>query len=187
MSKIDKLSFVNEEVKAKIDFFTEEILKWNKIHNLTGKTTEEEISELIYDSIYPYEFLPEAKTVLDIGTGAGFPGLVLSFVKPETKFVLVEPSTKRTSFLNFVKSSLKLDNVEVKRARIEEIEPFTCDVIVSKAVSSAQDLYKMSENFMDENTTLLLYKGKNTASEAEEFKNSKIIKNLHTSYILIKK
>lgn len=187
MSDLRSLSFVNENLLSKIDVFIDELLSWNKIHNLSGKTSKEEVSELVYDSIYPIEFLGDLKTVLDIGTGAGFPGFVLAIAKPETKFVLVEPSTKRTSFLNYMKSTLGLKNVEIKRARIEEVEPFKADLITSKAVSDAKTLYLLSKEFMGEDTQLLLYKGVNTQSEAGDFTNVKIIKNLQTSYMLIKK
>ncbi|MCV6608525.1 MAG: 16S rRNA (guanine(527)-N(7))-methyltransferase RsmG [Campylobacterales bacterium] len=187
MSNLRDLEFLDEDFFAKSDRFCEEILSWNKIHNLTGKSTKKEIEDLIYDSVYPYSFLPEVKSVLDIGTGAGFPGLCLAFVKPDVRFTLVEPRAKRVSFLNFIKGILKLDNVEIKRDRIENIDSFTVDLVVSKAVSSASALYEMSKDFMDEKTMLLLYKGENTQKEIEDLKNGDIIRNRNSSYLLIKK
>ena len=74
-----------------IQKYKERLSQWNKIHNLTGARDEKTIDAFIYDSIYPITFLPKVKNLLDIGTGAGFPGLILAMGLPDTKVTLVEP------------------------------------------------------------------------------------------------
>ena len=94
--------------------------QWNKIHNLSGNTDSKEIEKNIIDSVWPLSFLGETKTLVDVGTGAGYPGLILAMALPTTRVYLVEPRLKRVSFLNFVKNSLKLENVIVIQDRIEK-------------------------------------------------------------------
>ena len=172
----------------KIDIFIEKLLKWNKIHNLTGATTKEEILENIKDSIYPIRFLPPIKNCLDIGSGAGFPGLILAIFMQKSKFVLVEPRVKRAAFLNYIVSTLDLKNVVVKNIRVEEIEPKKFELITSRAVAKTSSLLKLSKPFTTKDTILLLYKGEEVEKEIKDIKNLKyeIIKREKRRYLLIK-
>ena len=104
-----------------VERYTDHLLKWNKIHNLTGATTKAKVAEHIYDSVFPVSFLPKIGNALDIGTGAGFPGLILAMALRSTKFTLVEPLVKRSGFLQFIKADLGLDNVEVLNKRIMNV------------------------------------------------------------------
>ena len=88
--------------------FINELLKWNKVHKLTNYKTKEDIKKQIKDSLYPLNEIKNSKTAIDIGTGAGFPGLILAMAMPETKWYLVEPLKKRYSFLNYIKTLLNL-------------------------------------------------------------------------------
>ena len=87
-----------------IQKYKEHLFSWNRVHNLTGARDEKTMDEFIYDSIYPITFLPKVKNLLDIGTGAGFPGLILAMGLPDTQVTLVEPLAKRASFLQFIKA-----------------------------------------------------------------------------------
>ena len=78
----------------KFQTFTDELLKWNKVHKFTNYKTKEEIFAQIEDSLYPLEKIKDAKTAIDIGTGAGFPGLILAIAMPYTLWYLVEPLKK---------------------------------------------------------------------------------------------
>ena len=168
-----------------IQKYKEHLFKWNKIHNLTGAKDEATIDAFIYDAIYPVSFLPKAKTLLDIGTGAGFPGMILAMGLPDTKVTLVEPLTKRASFLQFIKADLDLDNVTVVKKRIEEMESQIFDIITSRAVTDTKVLMDLSKNFRDNNSKLLFYKGENVYDEVEETLKHKIIKTKNRHYLLI--
>ena len=90
--------------------FSEIILKYNKIHNITGAKTKQKIFENIEDSLYPITFLEtkKIKKAIDVGSGAGFPGLVLAMAMQNTSFTLFEPIAKKSSFLHLVKTTLGL-------------------------------------------------------------------------------
>ncbi|MDA3908035.1 MAG: 16S rRNA (guanine(527)-N(7))-methyltransferase RsmG [Sulfurimonas sp.] len=165
--------------------FKEHLFKWNKIHNMTGAKDENSIDEFIYDAVFPVSFLPKANTLLDIGTGAGFPGMILAFALPDTKVTLVEPLAKRASFLQFIKADLGLDNVRVVKKRVEEMEDEIFDIVTSRAVTDTKMLLSLSENFRDENSKLLFYKGERVYDEVDDSMKHKIIKTKNRHYLLI--
>lgn len=168
-----------------IQKYKEQLFKWNKIHNMTGAKDEKTVDEFIYDALYPVKFLPKVATLLDIGTGAGFPGMILAIGMPDTKVTLVEPLTKRASFLQFIKADLGLDNVRVVKKRVEEMEPEIFEVVTSRAVTDTQMLLNLSKNFRDENSKLLFYKGERVYDEVDETLKHKIIKTKNRHYLLI--
>lgn len=180
-----------EEIKLPEDFFKniqkyKELLhKWNKIHNLTGAKTPEMVDEFIYDSVYPVKFLPKVSSLLDIGTGAGFPGMILALALKDTQVTLAEPLSKRAAFLQFVKADLGLENVTVLKQRVQDMPKTVFELITSRAVTDTQMLLKLSEDFRDKNSKILFYKGENVYNEVDETMHYKIIKKPHRHYLLI--
>jgi 16S rRNA (guanine527-N7)-methyltransferase len=152
---------------------------------MTGVKDENSVDEFIYDAVFPISFLPSANTLLDIGTGAGFPGMILALALPDTKVTLVEPLTKRASFLQFIKADLGLDNVRVVKKRVEEMDSEIFDIITSRAVTDTQMLLNLSKNFRDENSKLLFYKGEQVYDEVDDSMKHKIIKTKNRHYLLI--
>ncbi len=165
--------------------YKELLVKWNKVHNLTGAKTPAQIDEFIVDAIAPITFLPSLKTAMDIGTGAGFPGMILAMGMPDTHFTLVEPLAKRASFLQFVKADLGLQNVDVKAVRVEQLPPSPYDLITSRAVTDTTMLLKLSEPFRQEGSLLLFYKGEKVYDEVNGLSNYKIIEMVNRHYLLI--
>ena len=176
----------NEELKEKFEKFTEELLKWNKTHKFTNYNTKEEIYAQIEDSLYPLERIKDKKTALDIGTGAGFPGLILAIAMPETKWYLVEPLKKRYSFLNYLKILLNLKNVTVVPKRLENAEIEPVELITSRAVMPTEEIIKIANPFLQKNGTILLYKGSNALDELKNIK-ANIISKDKRNYIFINK
>ncbi|HFB53138.1 MAG TPA: 16S rRNA (guanine(527)-N(7))-methyltransferase RsmG, partial [Sulfurimonas autotrophica] len=148
--------------------YKEHLFKWNKIHNLTGARDEATLDDFIFDALFPLSFLPPVKSLLDIGTGAGFPGMILAFGLPDTQVTLVEPLTKRASFLHFIKADLKLENVHVVKKRVEEMESEIFELITSRAVTDTKMLLELSKNFRNKDSKLLFYKGEKVFDEIEE-------------------
>lgn len=165
--------------------YKELLEKWNKVHNLTGAKTPALIDDFIVDAIAPITFLPSVKTAMDIGTGAGFPGMILAMGMPNTRFTLVEPLAKRASFLQFVKADLGLENVEVKAVRVEKLPPQSFDLITSRAVTDTNMLLKLSEPYRQAGSLLLFYKGEKVYDEVSELSNYKIIEMVNRHYLLI--
>jgi len=186
-----KTSLENDGIELDKSFFDlvqrykEHLMKWNRVHNLTGARTEKMIDEFIYDAVYPVKFLPEVKTAIDIGTGAGFPGMILAFALKQTHFTLVEPLQKRASFLQFIKADLKLDNVAVRNCRAEELESEPYDLVTSRAVTQTDMLLKLSRPFLKNGSLLLFYKGEKVFEEIDNSLRYKIVKAKKRHYLLI--
>lgn len=186
-----KTTLLNDNIELPDNFFhniqkyKEHLFKWNKIHNLTGAKDERTIDEFIYDAVYPVSFLPRTKNLLDIGTGAGFPGMILAIALPDTQVTLAEPLAKRASFLQFIKADLGLDNVTVVKKRVEEMPPQIFELITSRAVTDTNMLLKLSENFRNENSKLLFYKGEKVFDEVDKSLKHKIIQTKNRHYLIL--
>ncbi len=187
-SKIEHEKIVlPDQFYYRTDFFTQQLLTWNKIHNMTGATTKEEIAQHIFDAVYPMSFLPHVESCLDIGTGAGFPGLIMAMAMEHTHFTLVEPLRKRSSFLTFIVASLRLENVSVIGKKVEDIEVKPYDLITSRAVTNTEDLLKLSQPFIQKGSILLYFKGEKVYDEVNETFDYKIIEAPHRNYLLIQR
>jgi 16S rRNA (guanine527-N7)-methyltransferase len=142
--------------------------QWNKTHNLTGACENEDIEKNIIDSVYPISFICNVSKLVDIGTGAGYPGLILAIALRDTKCILVEPRVKRVAFLNYVKNLLKLKNVEVIQKRVEDIQIDNIDLITSRAVTNTKLLIDLTKHISSDKTKYLFYKGSLLQDELEE-------------------
>lgn len=170
--------------------FTKLLQQWGKVHNLTASLKDEEIVNNIIDSVYPLKFIDDFSSLADIGTGAGYPGMLLAIARPDAKVTLVEPRAKRVAFLNFVKSALKLENVVVLQKRVEDIEPQKFDIITSRAVTNTTLLLQLTQHLNDENTQYLFYKGSVCQEEIEnaKLKNYEVVKvGEHRNYLYMKR
>ena len=176
-----------DSVFENIARYKEHLFRWNKIHNLTGAKSEALIDDFIYDALYPISFLAPKKEIMDIGTGAGFPGMILAIALRDTHVTLVEPLKKRASFLQFIKADLALDNVTVEAKRVEELAPKIMDLITSRAVTQTQMLTELSRPFSAKGTQLLFYKGEKVFDEVEidNTTDYKIIQTQQRHYLLI--
>ena len=140
--KLDSLQVsVTDEQAVRMLEFKELVLEKNKVMNLTAITEAEKFLNLhIIDSLTALRFIPENASVIDIGTGAGFPGVILKIASPKTQVTLLDSLKKRTDFLCESLSKLGITGVEVLNGRAEEFsqkpdlrEKF--DVSVSRAVA----------------------------------------------------
>ncbi|MCF6201904.1 MAG: 16S rRNA (guanine(527)-N(7))-methyltransferase RsmG [Hydrogenimonas sp.] len=180
---------IDSKTLKRLELFTKTLMEWNRVHNLTGAKSEGEIAEQIADSLWPITFLPSSpKTLLDIGSGAGFPGLILAAAWPKTETTLCEPLKKRASFLRYAALELDLPRVKVEAKRVEEIEPAKFDLITSRAVTRTERLMEWCRPFIAEGTNVLFYKGERADEEAKELGecNTKIIEREKRNYLWIK-
>lgn len=168
--------------------FCELLLKYNRVHRLSGAKNIEEIYKNIEDSIYPIGFMDFSKIqkVIDIGTGAGFPGLILAISLPNVHFTLVEPLLKRSAFLHLVKSTYGLQNVDIISDRIENIDSFKVDLITSRAVTKSDFLIDLAKDFIDDKTQMLFYKGERVFDEVNDDMDYEIINRGKRNYLWIK-
>ena len=135
--------------------------EWGRVHNLTSPASlnDSDIESNIIDSLYPLKFLNPFNSFADVGTGAGYPGLILAIAKPESSCTLIEPRAKRAAFLNYVKNILGLKNVQVLQKRVEHVTTIKVELVTSRAVTNTELLLELTKNISDENTAYLFYKG----------------------------
>ncbi|MFF3026476.1 16S rRNA (guanine(527)-N(7))-methyltransferase RsmG [Microbacterium sp. NPDC057944] len=107
-------------------------------------------------------------SVADIGSGAGLPGVVLAIARPDVRWTLIEPMERRVTWLNEQVSSLDLSNVEVLRARAEDVRrPEGFDVVTARAVSALRTLIPLTAPLVRDGGELTLLKGLNAANEID--------------------
>ncbi len=176
---------LDDLAQQRIAKYKELLWKWNRVHNLSGITSDEQLDAFIYDALFPVTFLPAVATAMDIGTGAGFPGMMLAIALPQTQVTLVEPLVKRASFLQFVKADLGLSNVTVANCRVEALPPQHFELITSRAVTDTQMLMGLSAPFRAPGTLLLFYKGEKVYDEVDPALAHRIIKANKRHYLLI--
>ncbi len=142
-----------------------ELRRWSGKVNLIAKnSTETQIAESHFlDSLTLPALLPAGSRLLDIGTGAGFPGLVCKAVRPDLAVVLVEPRLKRVSFLRHIVRTLELEGVEILAGRIEDehLLPSAADFthVTSRAVADIAGFLAMTARFMRPGLRLICMKG----------------------------
>ncbi len=180
---------LSEEIIIKLENFASLLHEWNQIHNLTGAKTIEAIYVNIVDSLFPLTFIDKPKTLLDVGTGAGFPGLVLAIALPQTEVVLAEPLKKRVSFLKYAAIDLELPNVRVEAKRVEKVVHKAFELISSRAVTNTQLLLDLTKNISDSETEYLFYKGSRVFDEIESVQHQlryDIVQKNQRNYLHIK-
>ncbi len=174
---------------VKLEQFALLLHEWNQIHNLTGAKSLDAIYVNIVDSLYPLIFIKKPQTLLDVGTGAGFPGLVLAIALPKCEVVLAEPLKKRVSFLKYAVINGGLSNVTVEAKRVEAVvhDPFEC--ISSRAVTNTKLLLELTEHISNKKTSYLFYKGARVFDEVADVQHQldyDIVQKNQRNYLVIK-
>lgn len=133
-------------------------------------------SRHVLNSAVVAELIPDGVTVADVGSGAGLPGIPMAIAQPNAHFTLIEPMERRSDWLKEQVEALQLTNVEVLRARAEEVGS-VYDIVTARAVSNLSKLLRMTVDLIREGGQLLALKGSKAADEiAEAQKMSKKLK-----------
>lgn len=134
--------------------------KWNSAYNLTAiRTYEQMLTHHLLDSLAVAPFVTGAR-VLDVGTGAGFPGLPLSFYFPEKYFVLLDSNGKKIRFIDHVVSHFGLKNVDPQQQRVENFRSEQLfDVIICRALGEMRDIIQASQHLLAPTGRWLFMKG----------------------------
>ena len=167
---------LNEEELDEFFSYMELLLEWNEKINLTAITDKQEIIlKHFVDSLTIQKYIKENKNALDIGTGAGFPGIPLSITKKNNSFTLVDSLNKRINFLNEVIQKLKLKNVNTIHSRAEDLgrdkkhrEKY--DIVTSRAVANLTVLVEYLLPFVKIGGYCICMKGPNVENEINESK-----------------
>ncbi len=153
-------------IQQKLVHYIQLIARWNKAFNLTAiRDVEEMVSKHLLDSLAVQPYV-EGNNILDVGSGAGLPGIPFAITSPDKHFVLLDCNGKKTRFLTQAKIDLKLDNVEVIHQRVEDYQPIVdghriyFDVITARAYASTADILNSTAHLQSGDTRILVMQGK---------------------------
>jgi 16S rRNA (guanine527-N7)-methyltransferase len=165
---------VSEELADAMTLHHDLVVKWAAKTNLTTVTDPVESASLHgVDSLLFLEHLPERSgaRVVDVGSGAGFPGVVVALGRPDLSITLLEPKRKKVSFLNVVLAELGRNDVKVVEARLEDAKIFPTDVVISRATIPPLDLIQRSGPLLASGGRLIVTAGAG-APPLEEIKKA---------------
>ena len=143
---------LSDEAAAAMGTHARELLIWNRRTNLTRLTDPEQIAERHYiDSILPVQWISDGASILDIGSGGGFPGIPLKIMIPSSTVLLVDGVRKKVTFMNHVLRILHLDHIQACHVRAESLDREMVDcppggftVIISRALTSLERFVSMA-------------------------------------------
>jgi len=159
---------IDAPVQQDLLHYLELLRKWNKVYNLTAiRDAEQMLSHHLLDSlsIVPYVRGPR---VLDMGCGAGLPGIPLAMARPDLQVVMMDANAKKTRFVQQAITELNLDNAEAVHARAEDYTaPGGFDTVASRAFSSLEDFLGLAAPYLQKGGQLLAMKGRYPTQELE--------------------
>jgi 16S rRNA (guanine527-N7)-methyltransferase len=174
---------VSRETLDRLKKYAAVLEDWNSRHNLISRASMADLwRRHFWDSAQIASLIPTtAKTLVDLGSGAGFPGVVLAELRPELKVTLIESTAKKCRFLTAVAGELGLKPV-IRQQRIEDAAPQRFDVITARACAPLADLLAYAQRFWGPGTRAFLHKGQNLAAElTEAHKSWRIDSEQHSS------
>lgn len=182
IKKVEKLGIeITPFMLKQLDIYYHFLVEYNEKVNLTNIAKEEDVYlKHFYDSITVLkEHNLEGKALVDVGTGAGFPGIVLKIMVPSLKLTLVDSLNKRIIFLNELIKMLDLKEVETVHARFEEyslLKEETFDYVTARAVSNISFLAEATVKLLKVGGSLILMRGSNDYLEDDR---EKLLKELN--------
>jgi len=153
--------------------------KWNKVYNLTSvRVIDEMVSRHLLDSLAILPYL-SGDSLLDVGSGGGLPGIPLSIARPDLAVTLLDSNSKKTRFLQQVKAELKLTNVTVVHARIEQADLPQFEMVTARAFSTIGDIIDLTGRHCHDAGKLLLMKGVYPESELKALGSGFSLNDIH--------
>ncbi|MDB4039962.1 16S rRNA (guanine(527)-N(7))-methyltransferase RsmG [Methylophilaceae bacterium] len=175
---IEKLELENKAyLYNKLLIYKDLLIKWNKVFNLISlKATEEIVTHHFLDCLAVVPYI-EGKNILDVGSGAGMPGIIIGLCCPEKQITLVDSVGKKTAFLKQTCAELKLSNITVINKRVEDITTNKLfDSIIARAFSDMQMLIDLTKHLIENKGTWYGMKSKKINEE-----------EINTKYVLEKR
>ena len=179
LEKLNKIQLnVNDEVLNKFWVYMTNLLEWNEKINLTAITDEDDmILKHFIDSLTILEYIPEKSNVIDVGTGAGFPGIPLKIVREDINMTLMDSLNKRITFLNEIINKLGLKKINAIHSRAEELAKIPehrekYDIAVSRAVANLSTLSEYMIPFVKVGGKCICMKGSKIEEELKTAKNA---------------
>lgn len=177
LSKFKKYGFdLTEKQITNFEIYYNFLIEENQKYNLTAITEKEDVViKHFIDSVLPAHYIPQNASVVDVGTGAGFPSIPLKILRPDLKLFLVDSLQKRINFLNMLIKKLNLENVQTFHSRCEDFtqnnrEKF--DITLSRAVASIPTLSEYLLPLVKIGGKALMYKGDKLTEELSAGENA---------------
>lgn len=169
------LSMESQSVYATLMLeYLEQLQRWNRTYNLTAiRDPERMLVQHVFDSLAVVPPLRQMaagqdKHIVDMGSGAGLPGIILAICEPDWRLTCVDAVQKKTAFIQQVAGILGLSNVRAIHGRIETIDPLDADIVISRAFASLSDFVRLSERHLSDSGMMLAMKGYVLDEEREE-------------------
>jgi 16S rRNA (guanine527-N7)-methyltransferase len=175
---------LDRHVEAQLIRYIELIGQWNRVFSLTAiRDLDTMIVRHLLDSLSILPFIKGHK-IVDVGTGAGLPGIPLAIVMPDHFFVLVDSNQKKTRFLQQTCYQMRLKNIRIVHERIENYQPEQLfDCVVSRAFSTLREFLVLSEHLAKPGTQFLAMKGVYPLTELQEVSESFNVKGAHPLHV----
>ncbi|TCU59374.1 16S rRNA (guanine527-N7)-methyltransferase [Novosphingobium sp. PhB57] len=168
-----KLPECDEDAWVRLETLIAMLIEENRQQNLVSAASLEQVwLRHIVDSaqLLPYVSRETSSPWIDLGTGAGFPGLVIAALRPECEVVMVESRTRRVEWLDRARVAMGLDNARIAGQRLELVESFPASVISARAFAPLEKLLTISARFSTSDTVWLLPKGRSAKQELEDLR-----------------
>ena len=173
MFHVKQFKKIFKESKQDIEKYIKILLEWQKHVNLISKNTIPEIEKRhILDSVQLWKYIPDSsKTLTDVGSGGGFPGIILGILNKTAgfplKITLIESDSKKAIFLAEVNRQLKL-NLNILTERVEKVKNLKSDVITARAFSELNQILVLCQKIVSRETIWILPKGKGCQDEIDK-------------------
>ncbi len=162
---------VSRETRDRLEALVNTLVRWQKAINLVGRTTMDSIwARHVLDSAQLVILIPkEAKSLTDLGSGGGFPGLVLAAMRPDLDVTLIESDARKAAFLGEAARRMDLEKQpKIVVGRIESVAPAKADVVTARALAPLGQLLEWAQPHRTDNAICLFHKGKGWQAELTE-------------------
>lgn len=163
---------LNEKIEKNLIEWEKIFINYNSHTNLMSKNDVNVLFEKhVFDSlaILKWDEFENFKKILDVGTGGGFPSVILAICFPDKKIIANDSRIKKINFIKEIKEKLNLENLEIEYDRVENLKPKNVDLIVSRAVGKMIDVFELSKKHLKKGGKFLIYKAKLLDEEIKNF------------------
>jgi 16S rRNA (guanine527-N7)-methyltransferase len=170
---MDPLAGVSRETRTRLEILVETLGRWQKAINLVGRATLDEVwKRHVADSAQIVPLIPgDAATLADLGSGGGFPGLVIAAMRPDLQVILIESDARKSAFLGEAGRRMGLHRQpRIVIQRIEKAPPAGADVVTARALAPLGQLLEWSCRHRADTAICLFHKGKGWQAEVDEAK-----------------
>jgi len=160
---------LSAEQQSRLIDFISLMNKWSRVYNLTAvRKKVDMVSRHLLDSLVTLPYLKGSR-VLDVGSGAGLPGLPLAIARPDLEFVLIDSSSKKTRFMLQAVGELALSNVRIEHCRIEDFKPDALfDTVITRAFADTEKFLKLAGRMCIKDGQFLLMQGESASTAVPE-------------------